>query len=84
MEQEVSVIHGDERRRCQCCPTQPFTEVALQQLVESLSEKWNNVTRLALAITRKPGDAEAFIKLGTQLPVRDGWIELGDVEIAAK
>lgn len=39
--------------------------------------------RLALAITRKPGDAEPFIKLGTQLAVRDGWYELGEIEIAS-
>ncbi len=39
--------------------------------------------RLTLAITRKPGDAEPFIKLGTQLPVRDGWYEPGEIEIAS-
>ncbi|MBU4459373.1 MAG: DUF4832 domain-containing protein [Verrucomicrobia bacterium] len=35
--------------------------------------------RLALAITRKPGDPAPYIRLGTQLPDLAGWYDLGSV-----
>jgi hypothetical protein len=38
--------------------------------------------RLALALTRKSGDATPFIRLGTRLPVRDGWYDLGPLPVA--
>ena len=38
--------------------------------------------RLALAITSKADDAKPFIKLGTELPVVEGWYVLGAIEVA--
>ena len=37
--------------------------------------------RLALALTRKNGDATPHIRLGTDLPAVEGWYVLGTVEI---
>ena len=38
--------------------------------------------RLALAITSKVGDMKPFIKLGTELPVVDGWYVFGAIKVA--
>jgi hypothetical protein len=39
--------------------------------------------RLALAITPKVNDAKPFIRLGTEMPVVDGWYVLGNVTVAS-
>ncbi|MBM4028510.1 MAG: DUF4832 domain-containing protein, partial [Planctomycetes bacterium] len=38
--------------------------------------------RLALALTRKAGDAAPYIRLGTDLPTTDGWYILGSIKVA--
>jgi hypothetical protein len=38
--------------------------------------------RLALAFTRKKDDAVPYIRLGTDLPMVDGWYVLGRIEVA--
>ena len=40
--------------------------------------------RLALALTRSAGDPAPFIRIGTALPVFDGWYELGAVSVPAR
>ena len=37
--------------------------------------------RLALALTRKTGDAVPYIRLGTDLPTAEGWYILGKIAV---
>ncbi|HOX02090.1 MAG TPA: hypothetical protein P5555_08870 [Candidatus Paceibacterota bacterium] len=38
--------------------------------------------RLALALTRKPCDTAPHVRLGTDLPMADGWYVLGRIDLA--
>ncbi len=54
--------------------------------IEKARVNYSNVQagkyRLALALTRNDGDAAPWIRLGTDLPIVDGWYVLGAMEIA--
>ncbi len=83
----VALLDAAGRRIATAWPAefQPKNWMPGKSVTEKSLVKFANIApgtyRLAIAITRKPGDAEPFIRLGTQLPARDGWYELGPVEI---
>ncbi|MCX5685029.1 MAG: DUF4832 domain-containing protein [Planctomycetota bacterium] len=74
----VATVWPEECRPRQWMPGQPVAEKARVKLANVPPGEY----RVALAITRKAGDAAPYIRLGTDLPTADGWYVLGKVEVA--
>jgi hypothetical protein len=85
----VSLFDADGKRVATAWPEQcnPADWYPDKSVVEKASADFGSVPpgnyRLAVAITRKSGDAEPYIKLGTQLPIHNGWYELGSITLSA-
>jgi hypothetical protein len=83
----VSLLGPDNRPAATAWPEafRPSTWMPGQAVVARTRVNFPQVVpgtyRLALALTRKPGDPAPYIRLGTQLPDLAGWCDLGPVDV---
>jgi len=76
--QRVATTWPTECRPHQWMPGQPAAEKARVAFSKARPGEYC----LALALTRKKDDAVPYIRLGTDLPMADGWYVLGRIEVA--
>ena len=76
--QRVAIVWPGECRLSKWMPGQAAVEKTRVRLADTTSGEY----RLALALTRKKDDAVPYIRLGTDLPMADGWYVLGRIEVA--
>ena len=76
----IATAWAAECRPSKWMPGQPVVEKARVAFSEAPPGEY----RLALALTRRKDDTVPYIRLGTELPMVDGWSVLGRLEVARR